>query len=102
MKRSSLGVFPRDAARWGLAALLLLPPAVLADPAGNDPVTLRLKFKAGEVNTYQTTMQYTADLPNTPRTPAGRSPQGAQAPGSNGAGLSVPLNFTQQMKVLKA
>ena len=78
-----------SALRCGMAALALLPLAAAAGP--NDAITLRMKFKTGDVSDYQTTVQFTIDMsglsgkPKDPKAPS--SPQ--------------PGNMTQQMMLLQ-
>lgn len=59
----------KAAARCGLCALLIAPLAASAGQGGNSPVTLRMKFKSGEVNKYRMTMQMnmTMHVPNQPQ-----------------------------------
>jgi|GEM_PF-1950567 len=83
------------ALRYGLAALALLPLAASAGP--NDPVTLRMKFKAGETSDYQVSMQYTVNMPGLSQA----KPSGdVKPPSANG--MTQDLSMFQHSKVTKA
>ena|SRR5579871_3485916 len=83
---------PFAAIHYVLTTLLLLPLAASAGPTDNGPVTLRLKYKAGDVSTYQETVQMTIQLPN-----AGKASTGAPS-----GGIPQTQNMTSTRKVLKA
>lgn len=86
----------------GIAFALYLLNCLPAD-AGyreNGPVTLRYKFKAGDVSNYQTNGQFQLQPPNMQGHNAGNGP--SKAPGAGGNSIALPLNASQTVKVLKA